>query len=510
MKRLKIMVMSALLLMSAADAMAGGLLTNTNHSIRFLRMMARDGAIGVDGVYYNPAGVAFMPRGLHIGLHGMNVYQTRTIHSGMNVRGLEGTPFYQPFKMFGGDENGIKKFKGSTSVPIMPAIQVAKNFDRWGFHGSFAVTGGGGKCTFNDGLGSFERTVAMIPALLYKQGMGSQTPGYSVESYVHGQQYVFGLQLGATYKINEHVAVYGGMRFNYSTNKYYGSIKNITANIAGIDENLYSYFGDKAETMKQMGFYYKMRASEMSDPYEKARYEKMSQQYYAGAKQFDATKGAFADKYLDCKQSGWGVTPIIGVDVKYGNLNVGAKLELNTHINMENKTKVDDTGMFKDGVNTPGDLPGMFTVGAEYAVLPSLRVGLGYHYYFDKDAKMDKDKQKLLSSNTQEFLAGVEYDICKLIQVSCGYQRTQYGLGDGGYMSDMSFVTSSNSIGFGAGFQITKQTKLNVAYMHTFYETFDKSYTQEMGAGDAKVTADCTDSFTRTNKVFGVGIELSI
>ena len=122
MKRLKLLILSVVAMISA-DAMAGGILTNTTHSIRYLRMMARDGAIGIDGVYYNPAGVAFMPRGWHFSFNGMNVYQTRTIYSGMNVRGLEGTPYHQPFKMFGGDENGIKRFKGETSVPIMPAIQ---------------------------------------------------------------------------------------------------------------------------------------------------------------------------------------------------------------------------------------------------------------------------------------------------------------------------------------------------------------------------------------------------
>ena len=74
-------------------------------------------------------------------------------------------------------------------------------------------------------------------------------------------------------------------------------------------------------------------------------------------------------------------------------------------------------------------------------------------------------------------------------------------------MSDMSYVLSSNSIGFGAGYQITKQTKLNVAYMYTWYKPFDKAYTQDFGNG---VVAENTDHFERTNKVFGVGVEFSI
>lgn len=60
---------------------AGGLLTNTNQNIAFNRNMARDGAIGIDGVYSNPAGVAFLPNGLHLSFNIQNVYQTRTIRA---------------------------------------------------------------------------------------------------------------------------------------------------------------------------------------------------------------------------------------------------------------------------------------------------------------------------------------------------------------------------------------------------------------------------------------------
>ena len=56
----------SLMLTVATTATAGGILTNTNQSIDFLRNPARDAAIGIDGVYSNPAGVAFMPEGFHL------------------------------------------------------------------------------------------------------------------------------------------------------------------------------------------------------------------------------------------------------------------------------------------------------------------------------------------------------------------------------------------------------------------------------------------------------------
>ena len=464
--RQKLLPLVFALLAFSSSIKAGGLLTNTNQSIAFLRSLARNGAIGIDGVYSNPAGVAFLPNGLHISFNVQNVYQTRIINSGLTIPALQGTPYHQPFKLNGGDKNGIKEFKGEASAPIIPSFQIAKNYDKWGFQMGFGIVGGGGKATFNGGLPSFERQIAMLPGMLASQGFTTTEPAYSVNSYMHGQQYDFGLQLGATYKINEKLAVYGGARFNYIYNKYEGNIVNISANIGGKMVNLHDYFGTKATQ--------------------------------------------FADRYLDCTQRGWGITPIIGIDYKTGCWNLAARYEFTTKFNIENNTKRDDTRQFQNGVNTPNDLPGLLSLGAQYEVLDNLRLLAGYHYYFDKDARMANNKQRLLSSNTREYLAGVEWDIKPGITVSMGGQRTQYGLGDGSYLSDLSFVTSSYSFGFGAKIKVAKNAHLNIAYFFTDYEKFNKKYETTTKSGTKDIKIQNTDEFTRTNKVFGVGLDIDL
>ena len=57
----------------ASNVQAGGLLTNTNQNISFNRNFARDGVIAIDGVYSNPAGVAFLGKGFHLSLNVQNV-----------------------------------------------------------------------------------------------------------------------------------------------------------------------------------------------------------------------------------------------------------------------------------------------------------------------------------------------------------------------------------------------------------------------------------------------------
>ena len=42
-------------------------------------MMSREASIGIDGVYYNPAGVVFMNEGHHLAINWQLAYQDRSI-----------------------------------------------------------------------------------------------------------------------------------------------------------------------------------------------------------------------------------------------------------------------------------------------------------------------------------------------------------------------------------------------------------------------------------------------
>ncbi|MGN1243919.1 MAG: hypothetical protein ACI4TQ_01820, partial [Alloprevotella sp.] len=51
-----------------------------------------------------------------------------------------------------------------------------------------------------------------------------------------------------------------------------------------------------------------------------------------------------------------------------------------------------------------------------------------------------------------------------------------YGLGDNSkFISDLSFVTNSNSVGIGARFQLRKKVALNMAYFKTFYKEYKRT-----------------------------------
>ena len=69
------------------------------------------------------------------------------------------------------------------------------------------------------------------------------------------------------------------------------------------------------------------------------------------------------------------------------------------------------------------------------------------------------------------------------------------------YISDMSFVVNSYSIGFGFSYKLTDKVALKAAYFQTYYGDYDR-----VNAENPQVK----DSFTRTNRVFGVGCQLDL
>ena len=77
----KTILAAAVMCGAASNANAGGIITNTNQSVSFLRNPAREAAIGIDGVYSNPAGVMFMNEGFHIDLNWQCGWQTRTVET---------------------------------------------------------------------------------------------------------------------------------------------------------------------------------------------------------------------------------------------------------------------------------------------------------------------------------------------------------------------------------------------------------------------------------------------
>ena len=484
---------ASVMLTTATTATAGGILTNTNQSIDFLRNPARDAAIGLDGVYSNPAGVAFLPEGFHLGFNWQYAHQTRTITS------------TNPVFALGRKNQGLtqKTFEGVADAPCIPSVQAAYNKGNWSMQFNFSVPGGGGSCEFADGLGSFESVVGSIANMLQPFG----ATGYDMDGYMQGRNYYFGFQLGAAYKITPDLSVYGGLRLLYGTATYKAKISNIMVNTAGgyLD---FGSFLQGAETTIDGGI---SQVNAGIAQYEAAG-APVPAELIAQKAQLEGTKQSLnaLQKYsqgvnLLCNQSSVGVAPIIGIDYKFGRFNIAAKYEAKTQIRMLNESTVNEASeiaavnKFRDGEKIDEDSPAQLAVGAMWSPVDKVRLNLGYHHFYDTKARWYGNTQDLLDGGTNEYLGGVEWDVTDRLTISGGGQFTRYQLTDA-YMNDMSFVVNSSSVGFGFNYKVSDVVTLKAAYFQTNYEDYDRVTSKEPLV---------SDSFTRTNRVLGIGCDLT-
>ena len=489
----------AALSMASLSAMAGGLLTNTNQNAAYVRMMSQGGIIDITGLYFNPAGTAFLSNGWHLSLNSQTAFQQRNIETTFPLFAMNtNTP-----------GNPTHKFEGRAKAPVIPSFSLSYNKDKWSVNAHFALVGGGGKCEFDKGLGSFEALYAgqlysLVPAAVQAQlpgqvsagiqamgvpaatadylastgTYGASLSGYDLNAYMKGRSYYFGLQLGATYKFMDNLSGFVGIRGTYATCNYNGYVQDIKANYA------YSYNVPAIPGM----------FPGTAD---------------AGSGVLDLSTNSLT---LNADQTGFGVAPIIGVDWKINeHWNVAAKYEAPTVMNLKNKSEMnafaqaqiaagnETLAKFADGTKVREDVPGILTLGAQYSPIEKVRLNGTFNAYFDKSAKKYGDAQNLIDKNTIEVIAGAEYDVCKLITVSASWQNTNYGMSDAA-MNDLSFNLSSNMVGLGLRINATERCNIDLGYMHTFYK--DRTVNTMTAAGVK------SDNYVRKNDVFGIGVNL--
>ena len=470
-------ILSLMAMASASCAFAGGLLTNTNQNAAFVRNFAQEGQITLTSIYANPAGGAFLSKGWHLSLNSQTAFQERNIETTFPL-----------FQYNTENRDQTHRFEGQATAPIVPSFTLSYNRDKWSLSAHFAITGGGGKCEFDNGLGSFEAAYSGIIAqkvpgalpLLLTQGLmergypaataasiaaTGQFKGYSLNSFMKGRSYYFGLQIGGTYKFLDNLAGYIGVRGVYATCNYNGAVNPSVAYslpAAGIDNGVIPLNNYGIE--------------------------------------------------LNCDQTGFGVAPIVGIDWEINkHWNISAKYEAQTIIKLKNSSQINIAsdevkaqaapilGQFEDGEKVREDVPAMLAFGVQYSPIEKVRIDAAYHQFFDKDSKKYGDKQKYIHHNTHEFLFGAEYDVCKLITLSASWEITRYGLDDD-FMNDLSFNLSNHMVGGGVRIHPSKYFNVDLGYMCTFYN--DRKVTTPTAAGPK------TDIYSRKNHTFGIGFNL--
>ena len=546
MKKNLVLLPVALLLMTTA--FAGGILTNSNQSAQFARMLSRSASTDLDAVYFNPAGLSQLENGFYFGLHNQSITQTKTVNSEF--------PFLN-----------TPKYIGDVAAPIFPTAFAVYKLDNWAFSAGFGPNGGGGSAKYKTGLPSFEKDIStLVPKLAGLKPLGYDVTGYGVNISFEGTSVFWGIQAGATYKINKVLSVYGGARYLPSVNTYNGSIKDISVIVNGKSQAASGWLSTTSTSLIGIAGQAASAASRLSSIATQAQalvtagaggftlaqvqgagyitadqraqvegglallgmtpaqiaaanlttvqatYATAATTYQGQAAQLTGTAAVLAgtaaklgDKAVDTKQTGAGITPIIGFDVNLDKLNIGVKYEVQTVLKLTNSTKVDGTGLFPDGQASRSDIPAIISVGADYKVAKAFKVSGSYIMYFDKNVNWGGNiysQARTIDKNYVEMALGLEYKLNDKIALSAGYLSSITGVSEA-YQSDFSY--SNDSYTFGGGFQynISKKLVLDAGVMLTTYKDKTKSFT-DATFGNYKETYG-KDTFTFA---FGIGYKI--
>ena len=470
----KIFVLLAVLYGFSAAVNAGGLMTNTNYHIAFDRMMARGASLDIDAAYSNPAGLAWGHEGLQLSLNFQKPWQNRDIET--SIPGFLGSDF-------------SKKYEGVASAPIVPALFASYKKDQWAVSAMIGIVGSGGFVKYDDGIPMLN--VPIMAKLFATNTALKADQTYSIDSKMEGKQYIFGGQLNFTYKITDFLSAAVGIRANYYDGFNKGHVVATATNPL-----IVAALGGKSELINLQ---------------------------------------------LDCPQKGWGFAPIVSLAYHNGPLTVTTRYEFRTKINTKNSTEtlmINGTNVktlaetigpkttvaslatqlgtdmagkiaaYLPNVETRYDMPAMLSVAVGYEFTDKLRATAEYHFFDDKHAKMAGNRQDELAGGTNEFLLGVEYDINDKFTISCGGQRTDYGLSDN-YQMNTSFACDSWSVGLGGAWNVTEKIRLNAGYFCTIYSDYNKSFAAGTpGSGGYYSTGFAAkETYSRTNNVIGVGID---
>jgi long-chain fatty acid transport protein len=530
-------------------AFAGGLLTNTNQSAQFIRMMSRNASLDIDAVYYNPAGLTKLQDGWHFGVYSQTIFQDKTVECGFP---LLNEPSYL----------------GTVEVPVFPTAFAVYKKEKWAFSFGFGPNAGGGSAEFERGLPSFEIPISkVVPGLA---GLSQISPalsvtGYNADLYFTGSSIFWGFQLGATYEINEMLSVYGGVRYMPAKNVYQGSIKNIQLEVGGNMTPAPAFLTQAAGVVngvatasygvatslqpivaggggsytlaqvQQAGYistaqkalmeggllkmgYTQAQVDAMPVTTVQGSYTASGNVLTATAATLTGTSAQLGDKEVDTEQTGTGFTPIIGINISPNeDWNIGIKYEHKTKLTLKNKTTVDDLGLFPNDAESASDVPAILGIGVGYKGMDWLEAQVSYTQYFNKsvdwgmnvrDASSwksvdpSKIRKREIEKNGYEIGLGLQFNLSEKFAVSVGGLMGDMGVAPS-YQSDFSYSNPSTTLGGGIMWKLSEKLTLDAGISNTFYKD------QTVNFADP-VVPSYNDVYGKTALTFAAGLSYSI
>lgn len=395
------------ILLMVGVTLSWAMVTNTNHSAEYIRLLNRNASTDLDAALFNPAGLTKLEDGLHVYLSSQTIWQTRKVKAA--------------FPSYNSDT-----FTGETFVLSFPNAYFAYKKGDLALSAGFMPIGGGGSAEFPNSLPSFDLKLASLvglPAVAISPTLeeyGTVT-GYSVDAGFTGSSIYLAGQGNVAYTLNNILSMALGFRYIYALNTYEGALENaiLEAENGNIEDVIPNMVVDSKRTGTAYTGIVGLNLSLLEGLNIGFRYEHITKLEVVSDTKEDGTKGV-----------------------------------------------IDPVGMFPDDSTYHEDIPAQVGVGVAYQITPSLKTEASFNYFMNTQCDWDGDEKWV----TDDFNAGIgfEYAVNEALSASVGYIYSTSGALDT-YQSDMDFDLYSNTIGSGLKYALNPKIALSMGVSNTFY-----------------------------------------
>jgi long-subunit fatty acid transport protein len=516
-------IQSVLLMAIVQAAVSQGIPSNTGQSSQHVRMLSRNASNMIDAVYYNPAGLSELANGWHFAIYDQAVFQANTINNSYPVL-----------------NDG--EYKGTRISPLIPSAFGVYKAGNVVFSLGMGLSAGDCITTYERGLPSFEIPLSrMIPDLtalsnLRLTSMLYDLSGYAADIHFEERTLYPGIQAGITYKFNEVLSGFAGIRYTFGSGTYKGHVND--AQLIVDDDMVDAYewlsetllpdaigarntYNGAATATQQLisagaGNFTlaQVQAAGYISSAQRATFEgalyalglssvqvaalKLNQIYsYYSTEATNLNSvvavattaiNAASFKEMNARQTGAGWTPILGMSLNVNEkVNVGVKYEFMTRLMVTNSSSADDFEVYPDGNEVEISIPALLAIGIGYKPMDLLEAQISFNLIFDRSANWGLNtrdliltgfhdiRERVVEKNTWELALGLQYSIRNDLSLSAGCMTTRPGVDDS-YQSAFGFVSPSFTVGAGFAWKITDMLTLDAGVRSTFYQDVNLTY----------------------------------
>lgn len=514
---------------------AGGLLTRTNQSASYSRMLSRNASTSIDAVYYNPAGLFKFDDGWHFSLNNLTRHQENKITSQFT---LLRSGYY--------DGEGISEISPSFFM-LYKKKSLTLSFAYLPVISEVPVVYGSGIPSVEIGPSSLKRIT----------GIG--ITDYRADVSFSARSWFGALQAGANYDLGDDVSVYMGARIVAGRNLYEGYIRNIGVKV---DNQFYPasvFFEERGNAFREdaaNAVQVVERLNQEMDEYG-TTYLTLSQLYQSGFITEEDKNGLLgflvvngmpaanenwtvlqvrngysslitekerlsgilleragtaADQEIAHTQKGVGWSPVVGICFSPSDqLTVSFRYEYKTRVRLSTNWEEDETGLFRDEDIFRTEIPSLFAFGTAYKPYKWLDAHLSFNLYADKfvswgfnfrDHVYKRKTIRRIEDNSWDAALGLQFNVKEQLSFSLGGLYSCTGPA-GTWQSDFHYELSSVSGAVGLQWRITPQVTLDAGFYNTFCDPLELTFNDPD-------TGNYNELYNRKSLGFGMGLSYSI